>query len=137
MSKYELQKIFFQKIEKTIDDVIFSVSVLVLVWTLPVSVSKPKLRSRPVLVSAKFCGLGLGLGRVGLDNSPGYYPPLFGISGWGKYGSHCWVHMCAVISLYPTLYPVYLKLTRERTRVFLVCFNYYWSWHEFERDIWG
>ena len=36
-------------------------------------VSKPKLRSRPVLVSEKFCGLGLGLGliQVGLDYSPG------------------------------------------------------------------
>ena len=29
MSKYELQKLFFQKIEKAIDDVIFLVSVLV------------------------------------------------------------------------------------------------------------
>ena len=41
--------------------------------TLPVSVSKPKLRSRPVLVSETFCGLGLGLGRVGLDYSPAIY----------------------------------------------------------------
>ena len=51
-------KNFFSKTEKTIDDVIFSVSV-----------SKRKLRSRPVLVSEKFCGLGLR--RVGLDYSPG------------------------------------------------------------------
>ena len=39
--------------------------------TLPISVSKPKLRSRPVLVSEKFYGLGLG--RVGLDYSPENY----------------------------------------------------------------
>ena len=41
--------------------------------TSPVSVSKPKLSSRPVLVSVlvseKFCGLGLGLEQVGLDYS--------------------------------------------------------------------
>ena len=70
MSKYELQKIFFKKSKKLLMTSFF--------WsrswtrTLPVSVSKPKLRSRPVLVSEKFCGpgLGLGLGRVGLDYSP-------------------------------------------------------------------
>ena len=42
-------KTFFQKIEKTSDDVIFS-----------------------VLVSKKFCGLGLGLGQVGLYYSPDF-----------------------------------------------------------------
>ena len=46
-------KTFFQKIEKTGDDVIFSVL---------------------VLVSKKFCGLGLGLGlgQVGLYYSPDF-----------------------------------------------------------------
>ena len=71
MSKYELQKLFFKKSKKLLMTSFFRSRS----WSriLPVSVSKPKLRSRPVLVSEKFCdlGLGFGLGRVGLDYSPG------------------------------------------------------------------
>ena len=74
MSKYELQKLFFKKSKKLLMTSFFRSRS----WSrnLPVSVSKPKLRSRPVLVSVlvseKFYGLslGLGLGRVGLDYSP-------------------------------------------------------------------
>ena len=77
MSKYELQKLFFKKSKKLLMTSFFRSRS----WsrTLPVSVSKPKLRSRPVLVSVlvseKFYGLGLGLGlaRVGLDYSRGKY----------------------------------------------------------------
>ena len=73
MSKYELQKLFFKKSKKLLMTSFFRSRS----WsrTLPVSVSKPKLRSRPVLVSEKFrgLGLGLGLGRVSLDYSPVYY----------------------------------------------------------------
>ena len=61
MSKYELQN-FFQKIEKLLMTSFFwSRS-----WSRTLPVSKPKLWSRPVLVSEKFRGLG----RVGLDYSP-------------------------------------------------------------------
>ena len=64
-------------------------------WSRTLPISKPKLRSRPVLVSEKFCGLGFGLGRVGLDYNPGFYmlilvplhfwlvPPHFICSGNG------------------------------------------------------
>ena len=73
MSKYELQKLFFKKSKKLLMTSFFRSRS----WsrTLPVSVSKPKLRSRPVLVSEKFrgLGLGLGLGRVRLDYSPDIY----------------------------------------------------------------
>ena len=55
-------KKFFQTIKKKIKDVIFRSR------TLPVSFSKPKARPVSVLVSEKFCGIGLG--RVGLDYSP-------------------------------------------------------------------
>ena len=65
-------KNFFQKLKKLLMTSFFRSRSR----TLPVSVLKPKLRSRPVLVSKKFCGLGLGLGRVGLDYSPVYHPPV-------------------------------------------------------------
>ena len=77
MSKYELQKLFFKKSKKLLMTSFFWSRSRSWSRTLPVSVSKPKLRSRPVLVSVlvseKFrgLGLGLGLGRVGLDYSPG------------------------------------------------------------------
>ena len=67
MSKYELQKLFFKKSKKLLMTSFFRSRS----WSRTLPVSKPKLRLRPVLVSEKFCGLGLGLGRVGLDYSPG------------------------------------------------------------------
>ena len=80
MSKYELQKLFFKKSKKLLMTSFFRSQS----WsrTLPVSVSKPKLKWRPVLVlvSEKVRGLGLslGLGRVGLDYSPGEDLIFFG-----------------------------------------------------------
>ena len=80
-------KNFFQKIEKTIDDVIFSVSVS----NFSGLGLEAKNEIETVLVSEKFCGLG----RVGLDYSPGFYmlilvplhfwlvPPHFICSGNG------------------------------------------------------
>ena len=79
MSKYKLQKLFFKKSKKLLMTSCFWSRSRSWSRTLPVSVSKPKLRSRPVLVSVliseKFrgLGLGLGLGRVGLDYSPAKY----------------------------------------------------------------
>ena len=72
MSKYELQKLFFKKLKKLLMTSFSRSRSRSWSRTLLVSVSKPKLRSRPVLVSEKFRGLdlGLGLGRVGLDYSP-------------------------------------------------------------------
>ena len=72
MSKYELQKLFFKKSKKLLMTSFFWCRSRSWSRTLPVSVSKPKLRPRPVsvLVSENFCGLGLGLRRVGLDYSP-------------------------------------------------------------------
>ena len=83
MSKYELQKLFFKKSKKLLMTSFFRSRSRSWSRTLPVSVSKPKLRSRPVLVSVlvseKFRGLslGLGLGRVGLDYSPDIYSFVF------------------------------------------------------------
>ena len=66
MSKYELQKHIFKKSKKISMTSFFQSRS----GTLPVAVSKAKLRSKPV--SEKFCGLGLG--RVGLDYSPELLP---------------------------------------------------------------
>ena len=70
MSKHEVQKLFLKKSKK-------------LLMTSFFRSRKPKLRSRPVsaLVSEKFWGLGLGLGRVGLDYSPAtcFHKKMIGI----------------------------------------------------------
>ena len=74
MSKYEFRKLFLKKSKKLLMTSFFWSQSRSWSRTLPVLVSKPKLRSRPVLVSVlvseKFRGLGLGLGRVGLHYSP-------------------------------------------------------------------
>ena len=57
MSEFERQK-SFQKIKKSNNNVIFF---RLRFWDLPVSKQKLRPRSVSVLVSEKFCGLGLGL----------------------------------------------------------------------------
>ena len=68
MSKYELQKLFFKKLKKLLMTLFFRSRYRS--W----SRSQNRDRDRSQSWSRKiFCGLIFGLGRVGLDYSPGNF----------------------------------------------------------------